>query len=142
AAGVGLRAGPVVRFDRGDVVRLLPMACACGDRRPGIIVLGRVEDAVELAGRRLYPYDLVDAGATVAEVLESAVFFTVILPGQMLVRVETRVREQLPAAQEALHARLPGGPVEGEAVRPGARLDPALLSRGRRGGTPGAGDAA
>ncbi|HYV56333.1 MAG TPA: AMP-binding protein [Candidatus Nitrosopolaris sp.] len=129
---LGLEASPLVRFDTGDVVRLLPTACACGDRRPGIIVLGRVEDAVELAGRCLYPYDLVDAGATVAEVLESAVFFTVILPGQMLVRVETRVREQLPAAQEALHARLPGVPVEVEALRPGALLDVELLSRGPR----------
>ena len=129
---LGLEASPLVRFDTGDVVRLLPTACACGDRRPGIIVLGRADDAVALAGRRLYPYDLVDAGATAAEVLESAVFFTVILPGQLLVRVETRLREQLAAAKEALHARLPGVPVDVEAVRPGALLDVELLSRGPR----------
>ena len=64
--------------------------------------------------------------------LESAVFFTVILPGQMLVRVETRAREQLPVTQEALRARLPGVPVDVEAVRPGALLDVELLSRGPR----------
>ena len=73
-----------------------------------------------------------EAGATAAEVLESAVFFTVILPGQLLVRVETRVRDRVPAAKEALVARLAGVPVDVEAVRPGALLDVELLSRGPR----------
>ena len=129
---LALEASPLVRFDTGDVVRLLPAACPCGNPRPGIIVLGRADDAVEIAGRRLYPYDLVEAGATAAEVLESAVFFTVILPGQLLVRVETRVRDRVPAAKEAVVARLAGVPVDVEAVRPGALLDVELLSRGPR----------
>ena len=130
---LALEASPLVRFDTGDVVRLLPAACPCGNPRPGIIVLQPAPlDAVEIAGRRLYPYDLVEAGATAAEVLESAVFFTVILPGQLLVRVETRVRDRVPAAKEAVVARLAGVPVDVEAVRPGALLDVELLSRGPR----------
>src|SRR5262249_16280742 len=43
-----------------------------------------------------------------------------------------RAREQLPVTQEALRARLPGVPVDVEAVRPGALLDVELLSRGPR----------
>ena len=51
---IGVEGSPLVRFDTGDVVRVTT-ACACGDPRPGLVVLGRAPDAVEIAGRRLYP---------------------------------------------------------------------------------------
>src|SRR5207253_4820372 len=86
---IGVQGSPLVRFDTGDVVRVTS-ACACGDPRPGLVVLGRAADAVAMAGRRLYPYDLIDAAAGAADVLDSSVFFVVILPGRVLVRIETR----------------------------------------------------
>ena len=43
-----------------------------------------------------------------------------------------RFKSTTPAAKEALHARLPGVPVDVEAVRPGMLLDVELLSRGPR----------
>src|SRR5207249_2164120 len=124
---VGVEGSPLVRFDTGDVVRVTT-ACACGDPRPGLVVLGRAPDAVEIAGRRLYPYDLIDAGAAAADALDSSVFFIVILPDRVLVRVEARTDGPGdPAA--ALSARLPGVPVEVEPVEPGMLLDVEMLSR-------------
>jgi phenylacetate-CoA ligase len=124
---VGIDGSPLVRFDTGDVVRI-PDACPCGDGRPSLVVLGRVGDAVELGGRQLYPYDLIDAAAAAADALESAVFFAVVLPDRILVRIETCLDGAGdPAA--ALAARLPGVPVEVERVEPGMLVDIELLGR-------------
>jgi phenylacetate-CoA ligase len=124
---IGVEGSPLVRFDTGDVVRTAPR-CPCGDPRPGLVVLGRSVDAVELAGRRLYPYDLIDAAAAAADALDSSVFFVVVLPDRLLLRVET----PLGRAEEArgvLADRLPGIPAEVEPVEPGMLLDVELLSR-------------
>ena len=59
---LGVEGSPLVRFDTGDVVRPTA-ACACGDPRPGVAVLGRTGETIELGGRRLYPYDVLDAAA-------------------------------------------------------------------------------
>src|SRR5207247_782859 len=97
-------------------------------RRRGLAVVGRAAEAVAIAGRRLYPYDLIDAGAAAADALDSSVFFIVILPDRVLVRVEARTDGPGdPAA--ALSARLPGVPVEVEPVEPGMLLDVEMLSR-------------
>jgi phenylacetate-CoA ligase len=124
---IGVHGSPLVRFETGDVVRRCP-PCPCGDGRPGIVVLGRAAEAVEIAGRVLYPYELVDAGAIAADALDSSVFFLVVLANRLLVRIETRETTSA-AAAEALAARLPGVPVEVERVEPGMLLDVELLSR-------------
>jgi len=124
---IGVEGSPLVRFDTGDVVRVTT-ACACGDPRPGLVVLGRAPDAVEIAGCRLYPYDLVDAGAAAADALDSSVFFIVILADRVLVRVESR-GDGAADPTAALRARLPGVAVEVERVEPGMLLDVDLLSR-------------
>lgn len=123
---LGIEGSPLVRLDTGDIVRLMP-PCACGDPRPGIVVLGRAADAVDLAGRRVYPYDLVDAGAAAADALDSAVFFLVLLPDRVLVRLEGRGGAGDPGA--VLRERLAGVPVEVEVVAPGLLLDVDMLSR-------------
>src|SRR5207249_418000 len=124
---IGVEGSPLVRFDTGDLVRVTT-ACACGDPRPGLVVLGRAPDAVEIAGRRLYPYDLIDAAAAAADALDSSVFFIVILADRVLVRIEARTNGTGdPAA--AFRARLPGVPVELEPVEPGMLLDVEMLSR-------------
>ena len=127
---IGVQGSPLVRFDTGDVVRVTS-ACACGDSRPGLVVLGRTADAVEIAGRRLYPWDLIDAAAAAADALDSSVFFIVVLAARALVRIETRATGT-EAAAAALRARLPGVPAEVEPVEPGMLLDVEMLSRSPR----------
>jgi phenylacetate-CoA ligase len=122
----GIEGSPLVRLDTGDVVRRLP-PCACGDSRPALVVLGRAADAVDLAGRRLYAYELLDAAAAAADAAGSTVFFVVLLPDRVLVRIEAGGRPDEPLA--VLRARLPGVPVEAELVPRGMLLDVETLSR-------------
>jgi phenylacetate-CoA ligase len=123
---LAIEGSPLVRFETGDVVRPL-RPCACGDARPGVVVLGRAGDAVELAGRRLHAFELIDAGAAAADACDSGVFFVVILPDRLLVRIESAGTGGDPAA--AFAARLPDVPVEVERVAPNLLLDVELLSR-------------
>ena len=126
---LGLEGSPLVRFDTGDIVRGGP-PCACGDPRPGLVVLGREADAIDLAGRRLFPYDVIDAGSAAADALESVVFFVVVLDDRLLVRVEAGRGRGDP--QRAAEARLPGVRVEVERVAAGMLLDVGGLSRSPR----------
>jgi hypothetical protein len=107
------------------VRRLAP--CACGDARPGILVLGRLGEVVDLGGTRLVPHDVLDAAATAADALDSSVFFVVVLPDRLLVRIEAR--QELADPLAAFRGRLPGVPVEIERVRPMDLLDVELLCR-------------
>jgi len=118
---------PLVRFETGDIVRRLP-PCACGDARPGIVVLGRAAEAVAIASRTLYPYDLVDVGAAAADAVDSSIFFVVVLPDRLLVRIETPGTEDA-APRAELAARLPGVATEVELVEPGMLVDVELLGR-------------
>lgn len=45
------RAQPLIRYALGDRVRVLTSPCACGSPLPSIAVLGRHDDALQLAGR-------------------------------------------------------------------------------------------
>ena len=123
---IGLEGSPLVRLDTEDVVRHAP-PCACGDLRPGIVVLGRAADAVEIAGRRFFPYELLDAAAAAADALDSAGFFVVLLPDRLLVRIEAERAHGDPL--RALRARLGDVPVEVEEVARGMLLDVETLSR-------------
>src|SRR6266850_1549239 len=124
---IGVEGSPLVRFDTGDVVRTTS-ACPCGDPRPGLVVLGRAADGVEIAGRRLYPYELIDAAAAAADAVDSSIFFIVVLPGRVLLRIEMR-GGGAGDARAALDGHLQGVGVEVEPVEPGMLLDVELLSR-------------
>jgi phenylacetate-CoA ligase len=124
---LGVEGSPLVRYDTGDIVRPTP-PCRCGDPRPGLVVLGRAADAVALGGRTLFPYDLIDAAAAAADALDSAIFFVVVLPDRVLVRVETR-GGTVAEGVRLLAAHLPGVATEIEAVEPGMLLDLDLLAR-------------
>ena len=124
---IGVDGSPLVRFETGDLVRLLA-PCACGDERPGIVVLGRESEAVDVGGRTLHSYDLVDAGAAAADALDSSIFFVVVLPDRLLVRIET-LRGGDGDARAALAAHLPGVATEIELVEPGMLVDVELLGR-------------
>jgi phenylacetate-CoA ligase len=85
---LGIQGSPLIRLDTGDRVRRLG-PCACGDPRLSLIVLGRATEAVEIEGRRLHSYELIEASAAAADALDSGVFFTIILPDRLVVRIET-----------------------------------------------------
>ena len=125
---IGVEGSPLVRLDTGDLVRRVP-ACACGDPRPGILVLGRAGEVVTLAGRQLHAHALVDAAAAAADALDSSVFFVVVLADRLLVRIETDGRAATPDASAALHAALGDVPVEIETVPRDELLDVELLAR-------------
>jgi phenylacetate-CoA ligase len=125
---LGVEGSPLIRLDTGDVVRRLP-PCACGDVRPGVVVLGRTGEVVTLAGRRFHAHALVDAAAAAADALDSAVFLVVVLPDRLLVRIETDGRGAGPDASAALHAALGDLPAEIETVPRDELLDVELLAR-------------
>jgi phenylacetate-CoA ligase len=123
---IGIEGSPLVRLETGDVVRPLP-PCACGDPRPGVVVLGRAAEAVEMGGRGLYPHELVDAAAAAADAVDSAVFFVVLLPDRILLRIEAEGRPDDAAA--VLRERLAGVATEVEIVPRCLLLDVETLSR-------------
>ena len=125
---IGIEGSPLVRLDTGDLVRRVP-ACACGDSRPGILVLGRAGEVVTLAGQQLHAHALVDAAAAAADVLDSAVFFVVVLADRLVVRIETDGRPATPEASAALHAALGDVPVEIETAPRDELLDTEQLAR-------------
>src|SRR5262245_24383452 len=130
---LGVEGSPLVRFDTGDLVRRLP-PCRCGDPRPAILVLGRAHEAVDLGDRRVYLYDLIDAAADAADAIDSSVFFVVVLPDRLLVRIESEGAARV--AAERLADRLPGLPVELETAAADELLHIEFLSRSRHVHTP------
>ena len=128
ATPFGLAGSPLVRFDTGDLVRRAANPCACGQW--GVTVLGRAADMLELCDRRLSPYELSDAGAAAADALDSGLYFIVVLPDRLLVRIEARGDRGDPTV--AFAERLPGVPVEIERVGPGMLLDVEMFKRGPR----------
>jgi len=49
---------PLIRYDIGDGIRMLPPACTCGSPLPVIEVRGRHDDALVMAGRGAHPVTL------------------------------------------------------------------------------------
>jgi len=123
---LGIEGSPLVRLDTGDRVRRLP-PCECGDPRPAIVVLGRENDVVELQGRRLHSYDLVEAGAAAADALDSSVFFMVVLQDRLVIRIESERGSGDP--YEAARAHLGDVNVEIETTERNQLLDVEQLSR-------------
>jgi phenylacetate-CoA ligase len=127
---IGIEGSPLIRLDTGDRVRRLP-PCACGDDRPAIVVLGRESEAIELQGRRLHSYEITEAAAAAADALDSSVFFSVVLPDRLLVRIEAEV-DAPGDPHAALRSHLGEIEVEVERTEPGMLLDIEHLSRSPR----------
>jgi len=124
---LGIMGSPLVRLDTGDCVRRLG-PCACGDPRQSLIVMGRAADVSEIEGQHLHSYELIEAAAAAADELDSSVFFTVILPDRLIVRIETQKRTG-GDPEGAFRAQLGGLRVEIERVAENAILDVEHLGR-------------
>jgi phenylacetate-CoA ligase len=123
---LGIEGSPLVRLDTGDRVKRLP-TCACGDERPSIIVLGRENDVIEFGDRRFHSYEIIQAAAAAANVLDSSVFFTVVMPDRLLVRIESEHGGGDPHA--AIRDHLGDVPVEVERTTKNSLLDVEQLGR-------------
>jgi len=123
---LGLEGSPLIRMDTGDRVRLLE-PCPCGDPRPSIIVLGRDKDVCEFEGKRLHSYELIEAGASAADEVDSAIFFIIVLPDRILFRIETESETGDP--EGVLRRHLGDVSVEVERVPPNTVLDVEHLGR-------------
>jgi phenylacetate-CoA ligase len=124
---LGVEGSPLIRFDTGDRVRLLP-PCGCGDPRPAIVVLGRDGDEVKLGGSQFHSYEVIEAAAAAADAIDSSVFFTVVLPDRLLVRIEAEFADPAPA-YAALRDHLGDLKVEIECAAPNMVLDTETLCR-------------
>lgn len=124
---LGIEGSPLIRFDTGDRVRRLP-PCACGDARPAIVVLGREGDEVKLGGRQFHSYEIIEAAAAAADAIDSSVFFTVVLPDRLFVRIEAEFADPAPA-YAAFRDHLGDVKVEIECAAPDMVLDTETLSR-------------
>ena len=121
-----IEGSPLVRFETGDVVRRLP-PCRCGDERQGIVVLGRANDTVDLQGASFHSYEIIEGAAAAADALDSSVFFTVVLPDRLLIRIEGGGGSGDPVGAAREH--LGSVPIEIEQTEENALLDVEHLSR-------------
>lgn len=80
---------PLLRYFTRDYARFVPGPCACGDATPVIEVLGRMDDAIDLGGERLYFGTLDQAVLEFAEEFATTVYFTVVTKNRLHIRVES-----------------------------------------------------
>jgi len=123
---LGVEGSPLVRLDTGDRVRRL-RPCSCGDERPSIVVLGRDNDVIELGNRLFYTHEIIEAAAAAANVLDSSVFFTVVMPDRLLFRIEAEADTGDP--QTIIREYLGDVPVEVECTPRNSLLDVEQLGR-------------
>jgi len=124
---LGIEGSPLVRLDTGDRVKRLP-PCPCGDPRPAIVVLGREGDVIELDGRRFHGYEIIEAAGAAADALDSSIFFTVVMPDRLLIRIEAEAN-QPGDPYAALRQHLGDVKVEVERTAPNLVLDIEHLGR-------------
>jgi phenylacetate-CoA ligase len=124
---------PLIRYDIGDRVTLLPVACECGSQLPVIDVQGRSDDTLRLAGNGRRPVQVLPlAIATVLEDDAGLFDFQLVQqgPAELLLRTGLAgeaARRVLPRARRILAAWLAQqgvAPVHihcrsGEAAQPG-----------------------
>jgi phenylacetate-CoA ligase len=122
---------PLLRYFTGDLVRMHDDACACGDPRPTADVLGRFDDVVELAGARILSYDLLDAVYEFADRCGTRIFFVLVRPRTLHVRIEVANADAAAHrdAEHRLRERL-GVPVLVEYLGHNEVLDRNALFRG------------
>jgi phenylacetate-CoA ligase len=122
---------PLVRYFTGDVVRVAPEACDCGQRGPTAEVLGRFDDVIEIGGGRTTPYEVLDAAYDFADRLGTRIFFVLIRPHtlHLLVECASPSAARDGAAERRLADRI-GLPVVVEYLDRNGVLDRSALYRG------------
>ena len=103
------RVQPLIRYDIGDSITVLPEPCPCGSAMPAIVVQGRCDDVLSIAGRHGTPVKLMPlALATVLEDDALVNDFQLLQTGQrrLLLRLGRAERARAEAACTALRGYL------------------------------------
>lgn len=127
------RTQPLIRYDLGDSITVLPQPCPCGSPMPAIEVQGRSDDVLSLSGRHGTPVKLMPlALATVLEDEALVNDFQLLQTGQrhLALRLGRAERPRAEAASAALRAFLQRLDLGGVRID----LDPAPPSREARSG--------
>jgi phenylacetate-CoA ligase len=124
------KAAPLFRYFTGDVCRLMPERCPCGDPIPTIEILGRMEGGVNLNGKKIYSFNLDQSILEFTRQFDSAVYFIIVTKKRLHIRVETH-NERKKASEESmdkLRAKL-GVPFRLHVCKKGELLDASFLLR-------------
>ncbi|MFI5364917.1 MAG: phenylacetate--CoA ligase family protein [Candidatus Binatia bacterium] len=121
---------PLVRYVTGDLVRVNPQPCPCGDPDPVIEVHGRAADVIEIGGARATEYDVLDGAYEFAERLGTRIFFILIRRRglHVLIEVANPAGARDPAAERRLAERI-GLPVTVDYLRHNEVMDRTALFR-------------
>jgi phenylacetate-coenzyme A ligase PaaK-like adenylate-forming protein len=122
---------PLVRYVTGDLVRTGHETCSCGNDAPVAEVLGRHDERIQIDGRTVMPYDVLDAGYEFADRLGTRIFFVLIRRRglHLLIEVEHPGSARDTAGERRLADRL-GVPVTVEYLRPNDVMDRSAIFRG------------
>ncbi len=128
---------PLVRYNTRDCCRLLAEPCLCGDASPTIEVLGRLDDTIELVGKKIYFARLEQAVLEFASQFGTVVYFAIVTHKKLHIRVESENGLQQPSAEtlQKLRADL-GVPLKVHVCRTGELLDRGWLMRSPSVGKP------
>ncbi|MFH0975699.1 MAG: AMP-binding protein [Spirochaetota bacterium] len=123
-------AAPLFRFYTRDMCRIVPGKCACGDPAPVIEILGRMDDEINLNGKKIYSYNLEQSILEFAKQFDSAVYFVIVTGKRLHIRVETHNNKNKPddSTLKALNEKL-GVPIKVHICAKGELLDAGFLLR-------------
>jgi len=121
---------PLVRYVTGDLVRVSPERCRCGNPDLVIEVHGRADDIIEIGGARATEYDILDAAYEFADRLGTRTFFILVRRRglHVLIEVANPQGARDPAAERRLGERI-GIPVTVEYLRHNEVMDRTALFR-------------
>ncbi|MDG2308179.1 MAG: AMP-binding protein [Candidatus Binatia bacterium] len=121
---------PLVRYVTEDLVRRETEPCPCGRADETIEVLGRLEEAVEIAGGRAMHYEILDAAYEFADELGTRIFFILIRPHELrlLVELDDPSGAHPVEAERKLAERI-GLPITVERLGPNEVLDRSAMFR-------------
>jgi phenylacetate-CoA ligase len=124
------QASPLFRYVTRDYCRLIDGVCSCGDPDPVIQVLGRIEDVIELSGKKLYFHDLEQAVLEFSRQFDSAVYFIIVTAKTLRLRIETHNDLKSPSGDSLneLNSKL-GMPLKVDICPKGELLDAGFLLR-------------
>jgi hypothetical protein len=122
---------PLVRYWTGDLLRLAPDPCRCGQSGPAAEVLGRFDDVIAIGAGRSTHYEVLDAIYEFADRLGTRIFFILIRPHtlHLLIEVDQPHAARDPERERRLAERI-GLPLVVEYLEHNGVLDRSAIYRG------------
>jgi len=124
------KAAPLFRYFTGDICRLIPERCPCGDPIPTIEILGRMDSGINLNGKMIYSYNLDQSILEFSKQFDSAVYFIIVTKKRLHIRVESHNNKKKASDESVveLMAKL-GVPFKLHICKKGELLDAGFLLR-------------